>query len=396
MTFPVLLWLLIWGGMFTGLYNVTGAMFSSLLALFQGTRALFPLIALYICVMWMMVARVKFPSITNPTGLFFYYCITGLLISLLSPQKTIALYWGGIYLAPILLMWIVLSKEDALEEIKRIIYVNYYIAVFMVIILMPAALRPVSSVNRLMFYELPFGLGEIRASGVSRFALIVIIITMVRLIYQKRTRRFLLALTLIPSVYLIMLAQSRSTLFGLAIISVLFVYIMRFRWQLLLIGPASAYIVWVAGIERRAEQTIDLLVDLTGREFTWQQAFAQVKSSPFLGWGFHADRILLESQHIHNSYLHALMHGGIIGLLFFVGAICSTWYVIFKYKVLKRIREVAEEDQAILIESILIVGFLTARSFFESTAAFYGVDLLFFVPAAAFIYVYATQKLGVE
>jgi hypothetical protein len=38
-----------------------------------------------------------------------------------------------------------------------------------------------------------------------------------------------------------------------------------------------------------------------------------------------------------------------------------------------------------LTEAILIVGFLTARGFFESTAAFYGVDLLLLVPAMAVI-----------
>jgi hypothetical protein len=35
-----------------------------------------------------------------------------------------------------------------------------------------------------------------------------------------------------------------------------------------------------------------------------------------------------------------------------------------------------------------MVGFMTVRSFFESTAAFYGVDLLLLMPAMAYIQVW--------
>jgi hypothetical protein len=41
------------------------------------------------------------------------------------------------------------------------------------------------------------------------------------------------------------------------------------------------------------------------------------------------------------------------------------------------------------MQSVLILGFLTARSIFESTAAFYGVDLLLLVPAVAYLYQWA-------
>jgi hypothetical protein len=48
-------------------------------------------------------------------------------------------------------------------------------------------------------------------------------------------------------------------------------------------------------------------------------------------------------------------------------------------------------DQALVMESIMIVGYMTARSVFESTAAFYGVDLLLIVPAMAFIALVAQE-----
>mgnify|MGYP006863139408 CR=1 FL=1 len=52
--------------------------------------------------------------------------------------------------------------------------------------------------------------------------------------------------------------------------------------------------------------------------------------------------------------------------------------------------------QRLLMQSVLILGFLTARSFFESTAAFYGVDLLLVVPAVCFIYQWAFENPELE
>jgi len=45
---------------------------------------------------------------------------------------------------------------------------------------------------------------------------------------------------------------------------------------------------------------------------------------------------------------------------------------------------------------VLILGFLSARSVFESTAAFYGVDLLLFVPAVCFLYQWALENPAPE
>jgi O-antigen ligase len=91
---------------------------------------------------------------------------------------------------------------------------------------------------------------------------------------------------------------------------------------------------------------------------------------------------------MHNSYLHALLQGGIIGALFFVGALVSVWFLILRNGLIKKIRHVQGRIPPELAESILLIGFLTSRSFFESTAAFYGVDLLVIVPAITYIYLW--------
>jgi O-antigen ligase len=319
--------------------------------------------------------------------------VVGVAVSFFSPEKLTALYWGGAYLAPVLAVWILLSGEDILERIRKVLYVNYAACFFIFILLLPGIYSyGFGGKMRFVFYELPFGLGTIRGNGVARFALVLIIISGVRLISKKNVWRYTWAVPLIVSTYTLMQTQSRTALLGLGVAAVLLVYIMGLRWQFLFLGPAAAFVLWRAGFQRRAHGSLEQLVNLTGRQLTWQQAVVEIKKSPFLGWGFHADRILLDSQHIHNSYLHAMMHGGIVGVVFFAAAVFSIWYVILKEKVLKRIKDADEINRPFLIESVLIIGFLSARSFFESTAAFFGVDLLLFIPAAAYIYVWSRKR----
>jgi len=273
--------------------------------------------------------------------------------------------------------------------------VNYFAVILIFIFLLPEIYSyGFGGKMRFMFYELPFGLGIMRANGVARFALVVMIISGVRFLSQETFWRYLWMAPLIFSGYTLMQTQSRTALLGLAVAGILFVYILGLRWQLVFLAPAAAFILWRAGFQERAHGSLEQLVNLTGRGITWEQAVTEIKKSPFLGWGFHADRILLDSQHMHNSYLHALMHGGIVGLVFFVGAVFSIWYVILKNNVLRRIKDADREHKPFLIESVLIIGFLTSRSLFESTAAFFGVDLLPFIPAAAYIYVWARKTVN--
>ncbi|HHF51762.1 MAG TPA: O-antigen ligase family protein, partial [Candidatus Aminicenantes bacterium] len=345
------------------------------------------------CLMWMLLKGAKVPSFSNPVGFFFYYCAVGLAVSFFSPEKLTALYWGGAYLAPVLVVWIVLSGEDILERMRKVLFVNYAASFLIFMLLLPDIYGyGFRGKMRFMFYELPFGLGEMRANGVARFALVLFIISGVRLLSQKNVWRYLWAVPLILSTYTLMQTQSRTALLGLVVAGVLMVYIMGLRWQFLFLGPAAAYVLWRAGFQERGHGSLERLVNLTGRQLTWQQAVVEIKKSPFLGWGFHADRILLDSQHMHNSYLHAMLHGGIVGLVFFAAAVFSIWYVILKENVLKRIKKADEVNRPFLIESVLIIGFLSSRSLFESTAAFFGVDLLLFIPAAAYIYVWAKRQ----
>jgi O-antigen ligase len=396
MILTIFLWLMIWGGMFTGLYNVTDQMFSDILSAIQGLRAFLPLVALYICIMWMFLARIKPPSFSAPIGLFFYYCMIGIFVSFLSPEKKTALYWGFLYLSPLLFIWIISFMEEAMERLRAVLYINYAVSIFLMFSLIPEVIKKASgALGITAFYELPFNLGQMTKNGVGRFALVVVIISFARILCGKKINRYMWFIALAPAMYLLLQTQSRTALLGLAVASVLFVLIKGLKWQFAFAGPLVAYAIWMSGYQLRAKAEFAQLIGLTGREYTWQQALIQVKKSPLLGWGFHADRIMLDFQHMHNSYLHALIHSGIIGTLFFIGGFVSIWYVILKNNLFQKIKDAEDKDYVMLVESILLVGALTARSFFESTAAFYGVDLLLFIPAVAYIYVW-TKKESIE
>jgi len=394
MGFIELLWLLIWGGMFSGIYNLMSPrLLSNPFAFFQGARALLPVLAGYICCLWILAKKSRFPFLGTPPGFLFFYCMIGVISSIfLSPDKLTAFYWAAIYLAPLLVLWVGKDNVKFLVHLKRIIFTNYFIFLLITVGLLPEAFRFDRSRDvRFNTYDLPFNLGEITANGVGRFALVAVIISFVRLFTGQKRLRFLWSVILLPSLYLLAQSQSRTALMGLAIASVLLVLLKGLDLRLLLVGPIAAYIIWISGVQWRSHGDIERIMFLSGRQYTWQKGLAMIKQSPFLGWGFHADRIMLNSEHMHNSYLHAAIHGGIIGATLFLIALFSFWVVVMRSGLIKQVRNIQGTDQALLTESILITGFLTARSFFESTGAFYGVDLLLLLPAMTYVYLWACE-----
>ncbi len=395
MIFSLVLWGLVWGGMFTGPYNLVP--FPSIhdrLALFQGLRALLPVAAAYIALLWALASRARFRFGATTLGLLTFYGGLGLVASIfLSPDTPTALYWATVYLAPLLVVWFVIERPEPLPVLRAILRANNAIVIFLMLAVLPEAARfGFGQAVRREIYMMPFGLGEVRANGVGRYAIVVLIIAGVSLVTSHSKTRLAWLPLVVPAVFILMQTQSRSSLLGLAVASMLFVLIRGVNLRFLVAGPVAAYVIWVSGVTWRAKGVLGSLVFLTGRQSTWQKGLARIGESPVLGWGFHADRLLLDSEHMHNSYLHAAIQAGIGGALLFAAAVVVLWAFLWRGGVLGRIRTAAEPDQAFLMQSVLILGFLTARSVFESTAAFYGVDLLLFVPAVCYVYQWALEN----
>jgi O-antigen ligase len=394
MTYTGILWLLVWGGMFTGIYNLRAGALSDPLTFFQAIRALFPLIAVYLSLMWMLVKRPGFSFVRTPAGFLFAYFAVGAVSSVfLSPNRVTALYWACEYVAPLLVVWVAMEMPDPLEGLRKILYLNNVVFVIIFAAIFPDMLRVGGSDERFsQFYRLPFNLGDMRANGVGRFAMVTIIIAFTYLICQTGKRKLFWGIMVVPALFMLAQTRSRTSLLGLSISGVLLVLILGIDLRFLLIGPAATYLVYLSGIKWRLHGHVEKIMFLTGREYTWRKGLAQIEHSPFLGWGFHADRLMLNSEHMHNSYLHSAIHAGVFGAAFFLAALVAVWVLILRSGLMKRIRGVTGSDLPLLMQSVLIIGFLTGRSFFESTAAFYGVDLLLLVPAMAFVWAWIQEN----
>ena len=392
MTLALVLWGLAWGGVFTGPYNLDPwPPLSDPFAFFQGVRALLPVAAAYFCLLWALAAKVRFRFGLTALGLFVAYGAIGFIASILySPETVTALYWASAYLAPLLVAWFIIERPEPLPVLRAIERANVAVILALMVILLPEAYRfGFGHSTRFEIYQMPFGLGEVRANGVGRYAVIVLIAAGVSLVSSASKKRLLWLPVVVPALFLLMQTQSRSSLLGLAVASALFVVVRGLNLRFLIAGPAVAYVIYVSGVTWRARGALSSLVFLTGRDTTWQKGLARIGESPLFGWGFHADRLLLNKEHMHNSYLHAGMQAGVPGALLFGAAMAVLWLFLWRNGVLRRIRTAAPPDQGLLMQAVLILGFLTARSLFESTAAFYGVDLLLFVPAAAYLYQWA-------
>lgn len=394
MIFTDVLWILVWGGMFTGIYNLQGRGLSDPLSLFQAARALFPLAAVYLSLMWMMVKRPGFSFLRMPAGFLFAYFAVGAVSSVfLSPSRMTALYWACEYVAPLLVVWVAMEMPDPLEGLRKILYLNNIVVVIIFAAIFPDVLRVGGSDARFsQFYRLPFNLGDMRANGVGRFALVTIIISFTYLICRKGKQKLVWGALLMPALFMLAQTRSRTSLLGLAISGVLLVLILGVDLRFLVIGPVATFLVYLSGIQWRLHGHVEKLMFLTGRDYTWRKGLIQIEHSPFIGWGFHADRLMLNSEHMHNSYLHSAIHAGVIGAGLFLAAIIAVWVLILRSGIMRRIRRIEGPDLPLLMQSVLIIGFLTGRSFFESTAAFYGVDLLLLVPAMAYIWVWVHEN----
>ena len=383
MKYADFLWILVWAGLYSKIHSLDiDTIFSGETGLIHVIRGFFPILAMILALLSVFVLKFrKIPIYKTPLVFFFFYCFVGFFASFISPEALTALYWGGLYLSPILVLWYVLNRNNPLDYLRRIIRINYVFLTILLLIFLPTAMREGIS----GWDALPFGLGDVNRNGIARYALIVIIFSFTRLITQKKIKRYLYSFLLLAALLIIVQTESRSALFGFGVALVIIMYLRGLDWRFLFASPVFTYLIWLAGFKWRAQGEIEQLVSLAGRDYTWQMGWDNIKDSPIFGWGFQADRLMLEFQHMHNSYLQALIQSGIAGTIFFTSAIILIWATAFRYYFFKRVRHLEGQDKWLIIESIAILGFLTMRSLFESTAAFYGVDLLILLPLICYI-----------
>jgi len=120
----------------------------------------------------------------------------------------------------------------------------------------------------------------------------------------------------------------------------------------------------------------------SGRTQIWAAGWKFIELSPVLGYGFHADRLVLGT-HMHNAVLHAMIQTGLLGTIPFVGAILWAWFLLIK--TLRKIGGLDPIHKTAVIQSAGILVFLSFRSLPESTGAFFGIDWLLLSPLLLYL-----------
>jgi O-antigen ligase len=120
---------------------------------------------------------------------------------------------------------------------------------------------------------------------------------------------------------------------------------------------------------------------MTGRTHAYEHGIAAFGDAPIFGRGQWTDRLVIY-EHVHNSFLQALLNSGIVGGIPYFASWIAGWVMFFKLR--NRWRWLGSQDRLCLLESGAVMMFFTVRATPETTTASFSVDLMVMVA----IYVY--------
>ena len=189
---------------------------------------------------------------------------------------------------------------------------------------------------------------------------------------------------------MVYLMQSRGAIVAFAFTLVFMFYLAgaRSRWLILLMLVILAGIVIADAIPEpvirhlmRAERLEDLK-GMTGRTRDWRTAWKASLRSPIWGWGPQADRYFCQ-QHVHNTYMYALLTAGFPGLAAFVIGLVWAWLQF--WRAMRSFAALARPERVMLLQVGGILAFFTVRGIPEVSGVLFTVDLLLMLPAVAYL-----------
>jgi len=403
-----ILWLMLWGGYNTDFGRLLEPGFPrNALDLLHGLRALLPILAGWLAGLMLLAKGTRAGrTLAGPLGLLALYALIGIISSLLlSSQPFTAVYWACQYASVILVLWASLSEVDPLPCLSRLIGLNWIIAVLLATAILSAIwidpevkLRP----GGLLLVQPPgggaspsaqlFGMDTTRSTGVARYAAIAGLAALAKLWQGTARSRIIWSFVLLFSVYGIVLAQARTALLAFLAGAFLLLWLRRSLRPLFLAGvPLAGLLLALTGSYQAfwlyLTRGVPFNPTLTGRTVTWQAGWALFQESPWLGLGFHADRIFLAGQHMHNALLHALVQTGVLGTIPYVAAIVGAWILVVRLYRTRPLRGLSP----LLIEIPAVLAFFTIASITESTFAFFGTPWLLSAPLIAYVQALAWQ-----
>jgi O-antigen ligase len=352
--------------------------------------------------------REKFIHKLAPLNLWLIYGLIGLISCALSPRPSRALYWALAYLSVFAASYYYLRGDIALPKVILLNYASWIITCLMLCTMLVFA-RDVLFVDvqgNITGYGIVSRMGTVadmsfsRSSGMARFAAVPGIISFVSLVSWRGRARILWLFPFIASCLFVWFMQSRGAILGLTaaisfsllflnkysrLIGVLIILALSFSYATDLISDSSIG-YFKKHFTRGA--THEQLLSLTGRTLSWKLAWREIKRSPVIGWGPQSDRYLTR-QHVHNTYLYALLQGGFLGGILFAGGLVWAWALFFQ-SLLRRVPD-HFDNKTFFIQAGSILAFFTVRSIPEVCGAMFGVDFVIMLPIIAYLSILAQE-----
>ncbi len=393
------LWVLLWSGYNTDLGHVMAPNFpANSTELIHGVRAFFPMLAGWVALLMIFARSSRLvPWIMGPLGLMLLYAVTGLVSSAtVSINPTDALYYGANYLAIILVLLAIVLVEDPLPDLLKVLRLTWIVGTILTLALLgaipilgsqaiveteasPVGIRAYTGLGSIM------GMTGTRNTGFARYAAISALVALPGLMRKgKLVVRIIWGILFAASLYALIIANGRTeTLAFVASVAIILAAEKAKRTVNFMVGTAAAVLLGLRGFYSRfylyLTRTGHFDLTLTGRTVTWQEGWRLLWKSPWVGFGFQADRYYLQ-MHMHNGFLHVLIQSGFLGGGAILIGLAIVWYFLIQDFFLRQ-----PTDKSLIPPEIPAVFlFMTISSVAESTFAYYSAAWLLSAPIVAY------------
>lgn len=397
------LWFLLWSGYNTDMLRVLKPNFpANTMDLIHGVRSFFPMLAgWFSCLLIFARVRHVFYWIIGPLGLILFYAFSGLISSAtISVSPILALYYGINYLSIVLVLLAIVLVADPLPDLLNVLRLTWTFGIFLTLALLgaipilgsqviiptegsPFHARAYSGTDMVM------GMASSRNTGFARYAAISALAALPGFLNKgnKKSVRLVWAVLLIASLYALVFANGRTeTVAFIGSLVIILAAQKTKRFIYFLAGTGFAIILGLRGFYTefflyftRGKSQIDLT--FTGRTLIWERGWKLLWQSPWLGFGFQADRLYLDGWSMSNAFLHALVQSGIPGGGAVIVAMGIAWYYTIHYFFLHQ----PADKSLIPAEIPAIFLFTTVSSLTESTFSYYCATWLLSAPIIAYV-----------
>jgi O-antigen ligase len=396
------LWLLLWSGYNTDMGRFSNPAFpTDTLDFIHGLRAFGPMLAGWVAclVIFTRLNRLGY-WIISPLGLLLLYTITGLISSAtLSADPVFALYFGGNYLAIVLVLLAIVLVENPLPDLLMALRFTWVVGTMLTLALLgaipvigseviipteasPVGMRAYSGVGTIM------GMASTRNTGFARYAAISALAALPGVLRKSNSLKIRITCGVLfcASFYALVLANGRTeTAAFLAGLFVILAANKAKRTVYFLVAVAGGILLGLRGFFSHLfmyfTRTGRIDTTLTGRTQIWAEGWRIFWKSPWIGLGFQADRVFMEGWHLHNAFLHVMLQSGFLGGAAAIAALVIVWgYTIYYFFIHP------PADQSLIPGEIpAILLFTTLSSVTESTFAYYSAAWLLSAPIFAYV-----------